>query len=237
MKKFIIVIIFVFLIAILISFNYLLWDREKQLESYQDLSDAKNLSIDTLGEKINSLDQSNRELKQRVDTLSEENADLRKNISKLSSENADIKREIFSKDQLISALKINLNTAPFETVIKNWVEAVNSKNYANAQALISKNSQDEILNNKDKFTSTYKSEVKAVRLKSAKLFTEMSDDEHIGKIQFGVILEVDKPDSAEGNKDKIPDELFKTGENEKYFTMDFDQETKEWRISEISEKP
>ena len=55
MKKFIIVIVFVFLIAILISFNYLLWDREKQLESYQDLSDAKNLSIDTLGEKINTI--------------------------------------------------------------------------------------------------------------------------------------------------------------------------------------
>ncbi len=237
MKKFIIVIIFVFLIAILISFNYLLWDREKQLENYQNLSDAKNLSIDTLGEKINNLDKSNKELSQRVDSLIDENNTLKENISSLSGENVTVKQEVYAKNQLIAALKSNLNPEPFEAVIKNWVEAVNSKNYQNAQALISKNSQNEILMNKDKFTSSYKSEVKAMRLKSSKLFTKLSDDEHIGRIQFDVVLEVDKPDETGKNDSDIPQALYKKGDNEKYFTMVLDQETNEWRISEIAEKP
>ncbi len=237
MKKFIIVIIFVFLIAILISFNYLLWDRERQLENYQDLSNAKNLSIDTLGEKIDNLDKLNKELNSKIDTLTSDNSGLNDKISNLENENQQIKQEIASKNQLINLLKGNLNMEPFESVIKKWVEAVNSKNYQNALTLISKNSKDEILNNEEDFKVTCQNEIKAIRFKSSKLFTEVSDEEHLGKIQFKVILEVDKPEVTEQNKDNVSDLLYKSGENVKYITMEFDGEAKEWRILELSDKP
>ncbi len=237
MKKFIIVIIFVFLIAILISFNYLLWDRERQLENYQDLSNAKNLSIDTLGEKIDNLDKLNKELNSKIDTLTSDNSGLKEKISNLENENQQIKQEIASKNQLINLLKGNLNMEPFESVIKKWVEAVNSKNYQNALTLISKNSKDEILNNEEDFKVTCQNEIKAIRFKSSKLFTEVSDEEHLGKIQFKVILEVDKPEVTEQNKDNVSDLLYKSGENVKYITMEFDSEAKEWRILELSDKP
>lgn len=237
MKKFIIVIIFVFLIAILISFNYLLWDRERQLENYQDLSNAKNLSIDTLGEKIDNLDKLNKELNSKIDTLTSDNSGLNDKISNLENENQQIKQEIASKNQLINLLKGNLNMEPFESVIKKWVEAVNSKNYQNALTLISKSSKDEILNNEEDFKVTCQNEIKAIRFKSSKLFTEVSDEEHLGKIQFKVILEVDKPEVTEQNKDNVSDLLYKSGENVKYITMEFDGEAKEWRILELSDKP
>ncbi|WP_242855640.1 hypothetical protein [Ruminiclostridium josui] len=80
MKRFIIIIVFLFLIALLISFNYLLWDREKQLENFQDLKDAKNFTIDTLGEKNNTLDKKNKELTEKVESLNSVVQTLERNL-------------------------------------------------------------------------------------------------------------------------------------------------------------
>lgn len=237
MKKFIIVIVFVFLIAILISFNYLLWDREKQLESFQDLSNAKNLSIDTLGEKINNLDKQNKELAERVSSLTQENSDLKSSNYKLIAESQQVRQEMEANKVFISVLKSNMNAEPFEAAIKKWVEAVNSRNFKAAHTLVSKESRDEILSDEEKFKKTYQSEVKAIRLKSSKLYNELTDDEHLAKIQFQVVFEIDKPEASSEDKEEIPQVLFKSGENEKYITMELDSEAGEWRISELSDKP
>lgn len=236
MKKFIIVIVFVFLIAILISFNYLLWDREKQLENYQDLSNAKNLSIDTLGEKINNLDKLNKELNQQIETLTRENGNMKEDVAVLNKENIANRQALMAKNALTSLLKDNLNVAPLESVIKNWVEAVSAKNYKAAQELISKTSTEEILSDPENFKSTYQGEIKAIRLKSLMLFTEFNDDEHLGKIQFEAVLEADKPEPTD-KSGEIPQRLYKEGENKKYFTMEYDPHLKEWRISEITDVP
>lgn len=237
MKKFIIVIVFVFLIAILISFNYLLWDREKQLESYQDLSNAKNLSIDTLGEKINNLDKQNKELAEKISSLEKENSEIKSSNYKLIADSQQIRQKMEQNKGFISLLKSNMNIEPLETVIKKWVEAVNSKNFKTAKTLVSEDSKDEILSNEEKFKTAYQSEIKAIRLKSSKLYNELTDDEHLAKIQFQIIFEVDKPEAASESKEEIPQVLFKSGENEKYITMELDREAGEWRISELSDKP
>ena len=237
MRKFIIVIVFVFLIAILISFNYLLWDREKQLENYEDLSNAKNLSIDTLGEKINNLDKQNRELAEKLSSLERENQNLKANNAELSDENQQFMQEITSKNDLITLLKNSINAAPMELVIKKWVDSVNLKNYKTAITYISKNNKDEVYQNEEMFKSVYQSELKAIRLKSSKLYTELTDKEHLAKIQFEVVFEVDKPEAPSENSADIPEIIFKSGENEKYITMDLDKETGEWLISEISNTP
>jgi len=239
MKKFIIVFVFVFLIAILISFNYLLWDREKQLASFQNIRDSNNLTIDTLSEKMNNLDKLNKELNKRVDSLTDENATTSKYSSMINNENIGLKGEIIAKNDLIIFLKKTIDVAPMDTVIKKWTEAVNSKNYEAAVALISKNSKDETINNTSKVKEVYQSELKAIKIKTSKLFTELTDDEHLGKIQFKVVFEVSKPDSTDENKDKMPQNLFlfKSGDNEKYITMELNSSTNEWLILEIEDQP
>ncbi len=237
MKKFIIVIIFVFLIAFLISFNYLLWDREKQLESYQNLSNAKNLSIDTLGEKINNLDQQNKELADKIAALETENSDLRRRVLQLNGESQTMLKDLDSKKEFIIMLKNYMSTEPLQTVIQKWVVAINSKDYAQASALVSEASIGKILGSEDSFKNTYQNEVKTISLKSAELLTGMTDNEHLLKIQFQVILEVNKPEAASGDTTESQNSIFKNGENIKFVTLEIDAEAGEWRISDLSDKP
>ncbi|ACL74557.1 hypothetical protein [Ruminiclostridium cellulolyticum] len=231
MKRFIIIIVFLFLIALLISFNYLLWDREKQLENFQDLRDAKNFTIDTLGEKNNALDKKNRELTEKIDSLNLAISDLKDEFNRLSVENTDLKNQVSDYADLINQFKKNMNTMPINGLIKNWFEAINTKNYKVASALISKNSHDEILNNPANFSKTYQEEIKSINLKSLHIFTDLSDQEHLGKIQFRIITEVEKPESQQTDK------LYKSGDNEKYITVEFNTQSKEWLILEVSDKP
>jgi len=237
MKKFIIVIVFVFLIAILISFNYLLWDREQRLASFQDISDSNNLTIETLSEKMNALDKLNKQLSIRVENLTDDNTTLQNKFSMLSDESLDLKRQIISRNDLIISLKKAIDVTPMDAVIKKWTENVNSKNYEVAEALISKNSKDETIHNAEKFKEAYQSELNTIKIKTTKLFTELTDDEHLEKIQIKVVFEVVKPEVTDENKDQIPQNIFKSGDNEKYITMELNSETKEWLILEINDKP
>lgn len=230
MKKFIIIIIFVFLIALLISFNYLLWDREKQMQSFQDLSDSKNLTIETLSEKMNNLDKLNKELNNTVTSLSREKESLQESKLNLTNDNTALKKEMTQKSELIQILKKSMDSTAINTVIKRWVEALNAKNYAEARQLISTNSSNATFNTIESIKENYEGEIKSISLKSAQIYTAASDDEHLLKIQFKTILEVTKP---EGSEEKV----FKAGENEKYFTMDYDVKSGAWLILDISDKP
>jgi cell division protein FtsB len=236
MKKFIIVIVFVFLIALLISFNYLLWDREKQLENFQDISDSKNFTIDTLAEKNNSLDKLNKELTGRINDLNTQLTDLRKEYFSLSDENLELYKQVANSNDLIIQFKKNLNTAPINDVIKKWFEAISTQNFKVASTMISKNSQDSTINDFESFSKAYLAEVKAIHLKSSKLFTDLVDSEHLGKIQVKVSAEVEKPVPAQ-DKTPVPSNLFKSGINEKYITVEFDSQSNGWLILEVSDKP
>ncbi len=231
MKRFIIIIVFLFLIALLISFNYLLWDREKQLENFQDLRESKDFTIDTLGEKNNTLDKKNRELAEKIEAMNSVISDLRVEIDRLSVENTDLETQVTNYANLIIQSKKNMNTAPVNELIKNWFEAINTKNYKAASAMISKNSQDELIKNPANFSKTYMGEIKSIHLKSSQIFTGLTDQEHLGKIQFRIIAEVEKPEQPQGEK------LYKSGENEKYITVEYNTQSKVWLILEVSDKP
>lgn len=233
MKKFIIIIVFVFLIALLISFNYLLWDREKQMENFQDISDSKNFTIDTLGEKNNTLDKQNKELMDKYNSLNTELTDLRDEFARISDENTQLKQQISENSDLIIQFKKNMNAAPMNELIKNWFEAINTQNFKSASAMISKDSQDNNINNPSSFSKTYQSEIKSVNLKSSQLYTGLSDQEHLEKIQFRVIVEVEKPEI----KDKVSSKLYQSGDNEKYITVQFNTQSNQWLILEVADKP
>jgi len=135
--------------------------------------------------------------------------------------------------------KSYMDIEPIENVIKKWVEAVNSKNYKSARTYISKTSSDEILSDEEKFKKAYQNELKTLTIKSSKLYTELSDDEHLAKIQFEVVFEVTKPDNTEKQEDNAEKQktIFLDGENTKYITMEFDAEAGQWCISELSDNP
>lgn len=238
MKKFIIVIVFVFLIAILISFNYLLWDRERQMESYQNMSQSNNLTIETLSEKMTTLDKLNKELTTRLDTILDENKIIKDNLTVSNKEKAELQKEVEIRNNLILALRESTNTSSMNTVIKKWTDAINAKNYEDAKTFISKNSQDKILlGDAEDLKEIYQKELKEIKLKTSEPYIKLKDDEHIKKIQLRVVFEVIKPVTATGSQEQVSDSNFKNGNNEKYITLELDPNTKEWLILEINNEP
>ncbi|WP_242981154.1 hypothetical protein [Ruminiclostridium sufflavum] len=236
MKKFIIVIVFVFLIAILISFNYLLWDREKQIESYQNMKQSNNLTIDTLSEKMTNLDKLNKELATKVETLTNDNEAMRQHSTKLNNENAELRKEISARKALIIALKKTLNISPMNMVIKKWTEAIAARNYESALNFISKDTSDKTLPKDVKeLKELYYNEIKDIKLKAAEPYIELTDEEHIKKIQLKAVFEVVKPESTEDNK--VTQNIFVNGTNEKYITMELNLYSGEWQILELKGEP
>lgn len=238
MKKFIIVIVFVFLIAILISFNYLLWDRERQMESYQNMSQSNNLTIETLSEKMATLDKLNKELNTELKNIIDENNTIKDNLTVSNKEKAELQKEVEIRNNLILTLKESMNSSSMNTVIKKWTEAINSKNYENAKTFVSKNSLDKILlGDAEDLKEIYQKELKEIKLKTSEPYIKLKDDEHIKKIQLRVVFEVVKPELATGIQEQVSDSNFKSGNNEKYITLELDPNTKEWLILEINNEP
>ncbi len=236
MKKFIIVIVFIFLIAILISFNYLLWDREKQLESFQNMRQSNNLTIETLSEKMNNLDRLNKELSTKLETITNDNEVMRKHSSTLNNENADLKKEIQLRNDMIITLKKNIDVSSMNTVIKKWTDSINSKSYENAQAFISKNAVDKTLvGDLNALKEMYQKELKEIKLKSSEPYIDISDDdENTMKIQLKAVFEVIKPADTSNNEEGS---IFKSGSNEKFITMEFNSYTNEWMMLELKNEP
>lgn len=236
MKKFIIAIVFLFLIAILISFNYLLWDRERQMESYQNMKQSNNLTIETLSEKMSNLDKLNKELTTKLETITDENATIKENLTVSNKEKVELQKEIELRNNLILALKKSINPSSMQAVIKKWTEAINAKNYENAKTYISKNSEDEALSGDVKeLGKIYQEELKEIKLKTSEPYTKLKDEEHIKKIQLKAVFEVVKP--ATGDKEPVSESIFKNGINEKYITMEFDLDTDKWLMLEIKNEP
>ncbi len=238
MKKFIIVIVFIFLIAILISFNYLLWDREKQLESFQNMSQSNNLTIETLSEKMNNLDRLNKELKTKLETITNDNEIIREHSSMLNNENAELKKEIQLRNDMIITLKKNIDATSINAVIKKWTESINSKSYENAQAFISKNAVDKTLvGDVNALKEMYQKELREIKLKSSEPYIDLTDDnENIMKIQIKTVFEVIKPVPT-ANNEEVEGNIFKSGSNEKFITMEFNSYTNEWMILELKNVP
>lgn len=230
MKKFVIIVVFVFLISILISFNYLLWDREKQMENFEDMSTSKNLSIEALGEKINSLDKNNKALKDQVDSLTISNAELKDKYALMLQERDDLKKKLLDQEKLVVQFKNAMDTKPVEDIIQKWIQAINKKNFSTASSYISAFSTDNNLNNLNNLKNVYQDSVKNITLKELKIYADNDDSEHVSKVQFLVTLKVDVPSTSK-------QDYYKDGLNKKYFTMDFDNNQNKWFISEIQDTP
>ena len=221
MKKFALILVSVLIMTVFIAFNYLLWDKGK----IEDINASNSASISALGREINKMTSDNRYLGLKVDELESGNKIHLDKISQLEQDKNNNKNLIEQKNEVINFLKQRTDLKQLEDNIKKWVDSINQGRYDVAYNLQvpDKGNQEAALNN---FTNLYKSNVKAISIKSIKMATEGVPEDKKGDMIYRVSLEVKKPDS-------VSKSLFIEGNNERNFILAFDKEKNNWLISDI----
>lgn len=232
MKKLVLVIVWILLIAVFIVLNYLLWDRDNKQEdirSLETLNASNNSSINALGREINKLESDKKKMEIALyDAERDLNAlqDKNKELDKQNQINLDI---IKQKNVIIYKLMEKQDLKDIEASIKKWVNYIDNAKYTEAYELIRFNPLNSITSmNLEQFTENYKKSVKNMSIKSIEFFGEKLPEGKRQDIVFRVVLDIKK---IEGIDTSIAQ--FTEGENERYFTMDYSSENNQWVISGI----
>lgn len=231
MKKLVLVLVCALIMTVFIAFNYLLWDRENKIRSFENLNVSKNMSIDALGDKIRSLDDEKKKLQDEIKKLESQNNQIRSNYYLVEQDLALLRKEISSKDDLIYQLKKIADLKPMEAVIRKWAESIDKGEYEPAYEL--QRRQLTTGENNISFTGfvdAYKANIKNVKVKEVKLYDNEYSDTKRGVLVFTVILEVKPVEGSTG-------QLFIDGENERYFTLGYDEIAGDWVIDNIAIAP
>lgn len=231
MKKLVLVLVCVLIMTIFIAFNYLLWDRENKIKNIENLNTSKNMSIDTLGDKIKNLDDANKQLAEEIKKLEGEKGSLTERYQLLEQELTVTKDNLKQKNVVLNQLKRLADIKALEQVVKKWVESIDAGKYDEAYKLqIKQLASPENNISLDSFANIYVSNIKNIKIKSIKLYEDDMSAERQGDIVFEVSLDVKKAENAK-------DSVFKEGLNERYFVVGYDETTGEWIIDNISEVP
>lgn len=230
MKRFVLIVVCILFLTVFATLDYMLWDRDNKIKSYESLNYSKNVSIDALGEKIKSLDDANKQLKNNVSQLEQDNKRLSDKNNQLAEDKLKSDTAIDYRNDVISMLKQAIDPQPFEAIIKKWADSIDKGQYQVAYGLQSRDSlsKDGLLDLND-FTLSYKNTVKSMKVKSITLNTEGIPFKKKGDIVFKVVLDVKKVGNSYS--------LFNDGSNEVYFTMDLNELRNGWAIVAISNTP
>lgn len=230
MKKLMMVIICLVIITVFVAFNYLLWERDINIKNYEKLSESKAASIDTLGEKIKALDDVNKQQKIKLDEFEMRNNELDSQNIGYVQEIEGLNKKIIQKDNLIYELKKIVDIKPIEDSIKKWIEGIDKGNYEQSYNFLLNGASNEDYITLNDFMSDYKGVIKRMKLKSVKLYNNEDDIERKGDVIFDVIIDVEKNENVDIS-------LFDNGENERFFTMEYNKDKETWLISYISRTP
>lgn len=231
MKKILLIMVSVLILTIFISFNYLIWFKDGRLTEYKADIGELNKALNDEKSNSNSIirDSANKDsLKEaEITRLNEQLAELKNDNSKLEQDNQQMTANSNTKNAIISKLKLQADLEPLKTIIKSWVDYIDTARYEDAYKLLYDApalSQDSAKFRSD-FISNYNN-VKGVRIKTIELLTEGLPNDKKGDIIFKVVVDVTKID------DTAPGELVK-GLNNLYFTMQVHEYSNEWVISNI----
>ena len=228
MKKFMLVLVCAVIMAVFIAFNYLLWDREKSRENFEDISATKNASIEALSLQIKEINDEKRSLQDTINELYGEIDKLGKEKTLNLQERAELDRELKTAKDITYQLKQYANLEPLEDIISQWTENINNEQYEAAYLMqLNKVMKEGDLLTFGEFVKEYKSEVEKIQINSIELYTNEEPEDRKGDIIFKVELEVQKKENAP------TDSLFDEGTNERYFTITYSKENEMWLISEI----
>ena len=229
MKKLVLVMVFVLLMALFIAFNYLLWDRESkinELKSLEYTNASNSANINAQNRDIKSLENDNNLLLADISKLEKEKEQLSQRNLQLESEKTANAQKAGHKIDIINILKQNTDIKLFEAPIKKWVDAVETGNYKEAYRLeYEKAGLQTKQTSLEEYTGILKNNVKSIKIK------DMAIDAEEGKAEGGISLKVTLEVKAGENTDSS---RFTEGPNEMSFILDYDASLNEFYIVEIT---
>jgi cell division protein FtsB len=231
MKKFILVMVFAFITALFIAFNYLLWDRESKITDiknleYTNASYSANISaqkreINTLEEEVAGLSDQINQLKNEKRQLNEEKNGL---IADLNKKEEELRERI----SFINIIKQHVNIDIISQPVVKWVEALNHGDFEEAYALeyAGVSAKDRPIS-LDAYIESITGTIKKIEITDIKI--DKLRGAGNGEIYLEVRLDVKLDEDAEDKSAR-----FSEGENEIYIKIDYSNEKKEFVISAIN---
>ena len=228
MKKLVLAMVFILLMALFIAFNYLLWDRENRVKELKDLEFANannSASMSLQNREIKSLEDENNNLQLKVNKLESDQELLTKSKNELSVEKDRLGGVLTGKNDLLNALKQISDMKELEQPVKKWVDAINVGDYSVAYeleyaSLVSYGSPPSTF----EYSENLKNNIKSFNMKSIKLDTDKGVDD--GEIVLDMELEVKL-------LDKAASQVYTDGLNEKFVKIGYDTAKKEFIILQI----
>lgn len=231
MKKLILAMVFILLTALLISFNYLLWDREsmmKELENLENANLADSANINAQKREIAGLEEDIKRLDEKNDALEADNNKLQQDKSALIAEKELAQEAVREKVRTINVLKQYTDINTLAEPVYKWAEALNNGAYEEAYTIeyagIAEENRTVSL---DDYAREMEAFVRRIDIEEVRL------DKLRGSSEGEIILQVRLNVKLMEDRGK---ELFRyeEGINERYIKIEYSRETTKFFISEIS---
>ncbi len=230
MKKLILVMVCIIVLAIFIALNYLLWDRDNKIQSFQDLNSSKSVSIDALTDKIKNLDETVRQLNSTVDSLESKNKELFNSNTELDSDKTKLQSQIQNLNAAISRLKLSANLDVLQNNIRKWTESLEKGQYDVSYRLMDTESINiDAFKSMDGFSGYFKNNIKSISIKSIKLAIDEIPADKAGNIIYKIVFDIKKTDNADAT-----DQFFTEGQSTMYMTIGFNIKKNNWVITAMT---
>lgn len=231
MKKLVLIMVCVLLMALFIAFNYLLWDRESkvnELKNLESLNASNNANINSRDREIKSLEEDNNKLQTTITELGDDKEQLIKKNSQLEKDKAQTEQKMAHKIEIINILKENTDIKIFQAPAQKWIEAVDAGKYEEAYGLeYPKSSLQNPPITLEQYKDAFVNTVKSIKFKEVKLEKELGKLD--GVIIITVTVEVKVPENAD-----LSNARFTDGLNDINFGLEYDNINKEFYITSIS---
>lgn len=234
MKKLVLAMVFILLMALFIAFNYLLWDRdsrEKDIKNLEYANANNTANINAQSREIKSLEDENSKLQASISDIQMEKDQLLNSKNQIATEKENVSLTLAHKIEIINALKQSCDIKVLETPVRKWADSINEGTYNIAydleyDFLLSQNKSTSFADYSDNLRNT----VKSINIKSTKLITEAGMD--AGEIDISATLDVKLVENADTNISR-----FINGLNDLYFKLDYNANRQEFVILNISTLP
>lgn len=229
MKKLVLAMVSILLMALFIAFNYLLWDRENRVKEMSKLeleNAGNNSTMSSQLREIKSLEEDNNALQSKINQLQEERDRLDKSFETLTQDKAHLEDVLSSKNDMLNVLKGISDIKLFEQPVKAWVDAINAGEYDKAYEY--EYASLAVAGNPPgtaQYAENLKKTVKGISLKSAKL------DEDKGKADGEIYLNVELDVKL---VDKNASKGFTDGANQRSVKLGYDYSKKAFTILQIT---
>ncbi|NJD03413.1 MAG: hypothetical protein FIA99_12660 [Ruminiclostridium sp.] len=232
MKKLVLIMVFVLLMALFIAFNYLLWDRESKINENRNLGNtiaANSANMDAQSRDIKRLENDINQYLSDISKLEKEGERLSQKNQQLENDKTLEAQKTRHRIDIINILKQNADINLFEAPIKKWVDAVDAGDYGEAYRLEFDNAplQNDRVKLED-YTSALKNNVKSIKIKEVILDKDTGKAD--GEIFLTATLDVRLTEKPEKDFSR-----FIEGLNEIKFKLDYNAILNEFFILEITE--